>query len=101
MAESNVSISPDNTQSGAHNIRTITVNVDNSSVVAGGQPEQQEVTALADSTGNLLAFKDGALPIRSEELALLVKAILWRLDYLCALMDKHYQAPDDLGLGGS
>lgn len=99
MVESNVAISPDSALTGAHNVRTVTVSVDNSAAVTGGQSEQQQVVTLADASGNLVGdLIHGALPVASEELALLLKAMLVRLDILCSVMDSSYNPPDKLGL---
>lgn len=93
MPESNVAISAGS----GTNIRTVTVNVDNSALVTGGQVEQQQVMTLADSTGNLLNFTKGALPVVSEELVVLLKAMIIRLDLLCFHIDRTYKPPDNLG----
>ena len=98
MVESNVAISPDTSQAGSHNIRTITVQPDNSAVVAGGQSEQQQVVTLGDSKAGIVDLIHGAVPVASEELATLMKAMLVRFDILCHLIDRGYTPPDQLGL---
>lgn len=93
--ESNVAISPDSTSPGAHNVRTITVTptVSPSTV---NQGEQQQVITLADSDGNLVDATDGGLCTSDERTQLLLQALIQRMDYLCAAVDKNYRPPNDI-----
>lgn len=96
MTESNVAISADSAATGAHNVRTVTVTVDNSDVVAGGQNEEQQVVTLASSDGQLLDLDGGMVPVASPEIAMLLRAILLRLDMLNVAVDRSYIPPDNL-----
>lgn len=92
--ESNVAIAPDNTASGAHNARTVTVYP--SHPVSTDHGEEQQVVTLAGSDGALVEVENGAIPVYSHEIALLLKAIILRLDLLNAMVGKDYSPPDDL-----
>ncbi len=92
--ESNVVIAPDNTGASAHNIRTVTVQPTGSVSTAHG--EEQQVFTLAGSDGTTVEVTAGALPVHSDELTQLLKAILLRLDLLNAMVDSTYTPPDDL-----
>ncbi len=92
--ESNVTIAPDNTGTGAHNVRTVTVQPNGSVSTAHG--EEQQVVTLAGSDGSMVEVKQGAIPVHSDEIATLLKAILLRLDLLNAMVDSTYTPPDDI-----
>jgi hypothetical protein len=93
--ESNVTIAPDNTGTGAHNVRTVTV-YPTGTPVSVTHGEDQQVVSLAGSDGAIVELTNGALPVSSAELALLLKAVIHRLDLLNAAVDRKYSPPDQL-----
>lgn len=90
--ESDVIIAPDNTGTGAHHIRTVTVYPVNP--VSPDYGEKQEVVTQAGSDGALVELTKNALPVHSPELALLLRAVILRLDLLNAAVDSKYTPPD-------
>lgn len=58
---------------------------------------KQEVVALADADGNLVAIVDGG-SVKSSDQTMrdLLRGLLVRLDILNAAVDSNYSPPDDL-----
>lgn len=92
--ESNVAITPDNAATGAHNIRVVVVYPKDPVSTTYG--EKQQVVTLAGSDGTMVEVTNGAVPIASAELAMLLRAVIRRLDLLNAVMDRKYSPPDEL-----
>ncbi len=92
--ESNVVIAPDNTGASAHNVRTVTVYPTGG--VSTSHGEEQQVVTLAGSDGTTVEVTAGAIPVHSDEITTLLKAIILRLDLLNAMVDSTYTPPDDI-----
>ncbi len=92
MTESNVAIQPDSVAAGSHNVRTVTVYPQNP--VSTSHGEDQQVVSLAGSDGTIVEVTAGALPVCSDEIVALLKAIVLRLDLLNAMVGPTYSPPD-------
>lgn len=94
--ESNVAILPDSAATGAHNVRTVTVYPNSATPVSTTHGEEQQVVTLAGSDGTMVEVTNGAVPVSSAEIAMLLRAVILRLDLLNATMDRTYSPPDEL-----
>lgn len=57
---------------------------------------ERQRLSIGSSDGSLIEAKANALPVYSDELALLLKAVIVRLDLLNAMIDRRYSPPDEL-----
>lgn len=57
---------------------------------------ERQRLSIGSSDGTLIEAKGGAMPVYSDELALLLKALIVRLDLLNAMIDSTYTPPDQL-----
>lgn len=89
MAEGYVQVLPDST---GKKVDTTELTRSDSTIV-----ERQRLS-VGSSDGTLVEAKGGALPIYSEEIVLLLKALILRLDLLNAMVDSKYSPPDELYL---